>query len=1738
MFRNKKKNILSMLDYSNFVSKLNSLIKYYYCNYNEYLSMKDKNNELILKKNINLIFDFLDEIANIKEFKSMETNKNLSADNIIIQKKGTKDFYDSKKAKGKNIYNFISELFSSTGLKLLFIIYFNLYEENELNNLKHFNDYIEQTIDKIYNPFYFYLLLPVTSLSKDIKKSNNYKAKILGNIINKIINININIKKKDNYVSNTFALNSIIILIRIYLITQFDSSVINPELEKNIINYLFFIFDNFYVYSKIVFDINLIDDITITQIKNNNTKEFKFRKNNIKKKYSEYKLILEIALDIIFSLLYNSENKELITFLNQNLILNDNNSLFFKIDEFFFINNNNHSFKYNMINLVNSSRIVTDYCSGIIINNVLHSIYFLIYFIYKKNNFLTYLKINKEKEKITNEIINLIDKILEILYKNSINTFKIYKKKIKKNKNKVASNEIIDNAYDIILDYFTSKYKNNILDFSEGNEIYKHFTKLLQNKSDDMDKNNEKIFSASYALRSQSNLNDFYSSSFSRITSRKGTYIPSESYITEPQSVKIGSKLTGITNIFKTKRDRSSSENINNEDAKFLKYSYNNFNYDINPNKIDEALSGENSNDHLSLDMNKETKTDLEVSQSSLPIDKSVNLFIESSEGSDSDEDKLDANSNYKIMPNNEVKNSINIIVDKENAKNEQSNKTNLYLNKKNSNSYENLHHKKLSADKKTSDEFMHSEIKRGKKRETTKFLPMYYGNNNIIIDDINISGEHAYLNDKIDKLDIPFSYYKKLNTSKDPKWARIVFNPKRALFKIFGYSFKNYIFNNRRFNKLKNVFKITYKNVELEKSIPEEENYFLKYPSKLKNFTCSDYYKPFLKPMLNFFENEYFKSAHTFIKNDIFLNDMTEQDKFSTINYERLEMSYNDKGIADMKHKARCENISNKGSIFGIIYLSNSLMIFKDNSKNDERQSEKISELDKLFFLLSSDVSDRIKNSNKYIVIYYSEIKDIILRKYYFNEIAYEIFMKDGRSYFFNFFTKKNREKFYDNFISKINRINSNLKKEKKREVYSKIYKYDSNYVNLELIEEPKTFFEKNDFRTKYIKNEISNFKYLLLVNKFSSRTYNDCNQYLVFPLLYMDIDKKKERDLSKPICLNKEISEIDEAKYKNNFETMGYHFNIHYSTMAYVLYYLMRIIPFTFSQIKLQSGHFDAPSRMFTSLENLLFVFQVSDENRELLPEFFYSYESFLNLNYNSFGFSKTNNKQINHFSTNQNCGIVEFIIDLRKILETKELSDWINNIFGSNQLNDNFDSYNKFPEYSYEQLNSFIRDKETLYSEIGEDELNEEQKKIINDKINELKSRLQLLSLGLTPSQLFKYPHPIKEKIIKKSNNKKKSLNDSNNNNNNGNKIKIGKLIKKKRSNLYLMNKCLKEYVNKAPFNNMLFAFSNNDNDNLKIIFIFEKLITIYNFESENGKDIQGKNIELEDELKILDIKPYKNIFVELYENVFLICRLVNKTLFLYYGNQKIYIEWPCIITSIEYYSHDEVNTSYNTEIHLNKIIIGDEEGTLSLIELETEYNEKKKEYSLNTLSYIHKRYKIFYSFINGLLYNKKLNIILSSSNEGIISIINGFSFENLNIIELNNNLNILDFKLSEYNLLYIYTRKYTENELKYNLYCYTLNGIKISELSSKTEYIDYFIDSNGIIAINKNGIINEYNCANLKEIESNLINENINDIKDSGDIIYCINSSKLESIFIFFNKDIKAISFKKEMYIISN
>ncbi len=1703
-------NILSLIDFQYFIPKLEGIIKYFCYIYNQYSSSSDLYLLKLLKKSIKLITDFLDKVIKIDEIGKKEINNSEN--------------------------EFISKLFTSSCIKLVFILYFNIYNEQELKDLKTIDKYMSFSLNRVYNPFYFYLLLPFINLNNNLKINKYYKTELLKMIIKNIIlsyntikikSVDLSNDNKAKIASDNLILNSIVILIRIYNIIQSnDNSFMMSAAQKTIINYLKYILENNYLFSKYIFNINLLDENVIV-----NEQKIKSNKNNIKEKKKKlstekekekekekkyYKFLSEITLDIVFYLLNKKEDPDLISLLYSSLKIKENNSIFFEIDDYFLSESNNNkninAFNSSIIQLLNDQKINTDYCDATNQDSILNSIYFFTYFFYKLK--YTTKKLKEEKKNSKNDLTTFINKALEMIFKDCISIIHKYFKQIKKNKSKVTIDEVQFKIYYIMLDHFLSKYKDNNFKFIESNQIFAYFQKYL--KSSKLMHKIEKNYKSSLNLFDNSDLSilDKSDPSINILSkNRKSSFFPDEGglLLRIKQKDSINNRNAEYKS-FTSKRSNSLTDDL---------IRYNNIIEKLNKDRIENDNNFKIKTPKLPT---KETKknfdiSDLSYSKDISTVNTNVNIIDESnSENSIYENNNLNYNSNYQC--NNYVNYTDEKYKKRKNA---------FYLNKKNFISSINLNPNLLSCNENEPEpsEFSYKEevqnIQKSKlseddTRSTINFF-IYKMNKNMIEEknaarDIEIDQNHQYLIDKLKDFDIPYFYYKEINSKDEPKYTKIALIPKREIMRIFGFIFKKFIYNSKLFKKLKYAFKIMYKNIDLEHSIPEEENFSLDYPSKLKNFTCNDYYRPFLKPVLNYSKTEYFYSAHSNLKKSIVEKDIGDEDKIGLIEYEKINLIINKK---KSEFRVKCENISNKGSIFGAIHLHNSLMTFEDKSLKDKREvHEKVDQ--KIFYLFSSDKVDRLKGRNKYMVIYYNEIKEVILRRYCFTDIAYEIFTKDNRSFFFNFFNIDNRKKFFNSLKEKINKFNSKLKEGDKN---VGINTYLSNNIAEPLfINEPRSYFEKNDYKNKYIKNELSNFQYLLLVNKFSTRTYNDNNQYLIFPLLYMDTQNKKERKLDKPICMNRELTDEDYLKYENNYETMGYHFNIHYSTMAYINYYLMRMLPFTNCQIKLQSGHFDAPSRMFTSLDNLLYVFSISDENRELIPEFFYNYESFLNLNYNDFGYFNLDKKQIHHFNNNQNCSVIEFIINLRNILEKKELSPWINNIFGSNQINENIKEYNMFPTYSYEQFNNFEKEKEM----INEEKSQNVNVKIINEKLKSIRGKMEMLSLGLTPIQLFKYPHPEKEKYSKK---KIDNINTSTQEN--CNQIENGKTYYKKKTINYGINKYLIDFIKKEDLSNVKCIFNNFNCGNLKILFLFENNLKIFSYISENGKDIPEKNISLEENMNILNIKPYRNLFVELYENVYLLCRLSNNTLLLFSEKQKNFIEWPCAITAIESYTHHHKSIpSTNSEIYINKIFSGDAEGYISIIEIITEYNEKKKEFKIVSLSNNFKRSKAHYSFINGIIYNQRLNIIISSCEKGYITINNAYSFEFLNIIQIGYHINVIDFKLSSYDLLYIYTEEKCNNKDIFNLYCYTLNGVKISKLIREKEFVNFYINNTSAYIINKDGSCKEYNCTNFKEIENHIKKEEANSITKTGEnALHCICNSKLLKIFIIFNKNYKEI-----------
>lgn len=92
------------------------------------------------------------------------------------------------------------------------------------------------------------------------------------------------------------------------------------------------------------------------------------------------------------------------------------------------------------------------------------------------------------------------------------------------------------------------------------------------------------------------------------------------------------------------------------------------------------------------------------------------------------------------------------------------------------------------------------------------------------------------------------------------------------------------------------------------------------------------------------------------------------------------------------------------------------------------------------------------------------------------------------------------------------------------------------------------------------------------MILNKYSGRTHNDVNQYYIFPWILRDYQSEKidltdpavYRDLSKPIgALNPEKLKRFLDIYKGNMKSHLY--GSHYSTSLFILYYLVRLEPFT---------------------------------------------------------------------------------------------------------------------------------------------------------------------------------------------------------------------------------------------------------------------------------------------------------------------------------------------------------------------------------------------------------------------------------------------------------------------------------------------------------------------------------------------------------------------------------------------
>ena len=672
----------------------------------------------------------------------------------------------------------------------------------------------------------------------------------------------------------------------------------------------------------------------------------------------------------------------------------------------------------------------------------------------------------------------------------------------------------------------------------------------------------------------------------------------------------------------------------------------------------------------------------------------------------------------------------------------------------------------------------------------------------------------------------IPLSNIDNINCFFDQYDEMYLKNPKKELMNtIFAYNFQKSFFNNTIFKKLKAYY--------LNNFNAEDYTKVLDYPSKMKHYTNGIEPSKFLKYNKSFYISKVFPITHDYFYDYMLKNNLIGDSIILFKNKLKVPEINMQKESNDFDYN--CDLIAIDHSFYGHLINSheNKYLIFKEKifklyDKPPSNTDDYFSDLFSICSVIKRPNKHKkaVENQNqrnkinkivereinKSIIILYSEIEQIIERRFLLMWQGIEIYLKNGKSYFFNLLDS---------------------------DICQKILNIFNNIIELSPKLIIKSNFEKhiNALQNEWVSDRLDTYEYLLFINKYSSRTFNDSCQYLIFPWLLKNYNKlheinkneleifkylnqienysldEKENEESKESGDNKIIDENEKiSKSLNNskssssekskkFEDIGseylkyfrefkypisaqnernknhsikrytedcifnfkYHSGTHYSTSAYVYFYLMRNEPFSTLLVKLQNYNQENPNRMFLSIQNCILTLDSGNDNRELLPEFFSKIEHFINLNCVNFGEKTTksivDDAYINEEKISSKFNLISnkinFIIEHRKLLDSESIAmligDWIDNNFGVDQLPDEEDrplTCNIYPKSTYEQNND-LKKKLIKYRspEYTKSKLTPEKIiKKLADKIN------MIVCFGQTPYQIFKEKHPkrIKDEV----------------------------------------------------------------------------------------------------------------------------------------------------------------------------------------------------------------------------------------------------------------------------------------------------------------------------------------------------------------------------------------------------
>jgi hypothetical protein len=349
-----------------------------------------------------------------------------------------------------------------------------------------------------------------------------------------------------------------------------------------------------------------------------------------------------------------------------------------------------------------------------------------------------------------------------------------------------------------------------------------------------------------------------------------------------------------------------------------------------------------------------------------------------------------------------------------------------------------------------------------------------------------------------------------------------------------------------------------------------------------------------------------------------------------------------------------------------------------------------------------------------------YGLVVGAYLRRYRLRDSALELFFRNGSSHFLDF---------------------SASNKSRRNEIARLVYSFLPRGVPKQW---PGRILPHLASTTKAWQNrQISNYDYLMVLNTFAGRSFNDLTQYPVFPWVLADYesetldlsDPSSFRDLSKPVgALNPERLQEYWDRYHSFDDPVipKFLYGSHYSTCAgVVLFFLFRLEPFASLHKKMQGGTFDLADRLFDSIqETWRMCNSQMSEVKELTPEFF-SDPSFLrNVNRYDFG-RRHDQRQVSDVRLPPWAeGSPEQFVRLhRAALESemvsRHLHEWVDLIFGFKQRGRAALQANNVFYYL------------TYYGVVDLDQ--------IEDPFLRESMELQIAHFGQCPMQLFTSAHP---------------------------------------------------------------------------------------------------------------------------------------------------------------------------------------------------------------------------------------------------------------------------------------------------------------------------------------------------------------------------------------------------------